>query len=327
MQADATQTQDFSPKRARAFAPATVANVAVGFDVLGFSFDAAGDTVTATRRKASTLSVTIKAINGITGLPLEADKNTASVATLALLNAQKCHDAFDLVIDKGLAIGSGMGGSAASAVAAVVAVNALLDTPLPQEELLNYAVDGEAIAAGSRHADNVAPCLFGGLSLCLPEGGDLPGFKYFALPHPALFCALVKPDIMIHTKDARQILRKEIPLRTHIDQSARLAGFISACYENDLTHMGRFLQDDVIEPQRKQLIHGFDAAKQAALDAGAVGCSISGAGPATFALCTSLEKAKKTARAMVDAYAAAGVASQSWHAPLQEGGAKIIAPD
>lgn len=305
--------------QATAFAPASVGNVAVGFDVLGHSVQAIGDRVRATR--VAQPGVRITAITGVVqDLPLETERNTAGMAVLGLVKALQLPFGIELVIDKGIPLGSGLGGSAASAVAAVVAANALLATPLGKLELLKYAMQGEAVASGSVHVDNIAPSLFGGLVLTV--GIDNPNVKQIPVPD-TVRCVLAHPHMMLSTREARQILKKTVELSDLIWQSANLAGFLTGCFTGDLSLIRASLEDVVIEPQRQVLIPGFKAVKRAALQGGALGCSISGAGPTVFAWCE--EPAAVAIRdGMVAAFAAHGLATDAWISPLDPRGARLV---
>jgi homoserine kinase len=262
-------------ERAKAFAPASIGNVGVGFDVLGLAIEGAGDRVIATR--VSQPGIRIERILDPDGnastLSTDAESNTASIGAKALLDAAGSPFGVVLEIEKGIPLQSGMGSSAASAVAAVVAVNALLDKPFQQEELLEFAIVGEAFASRGRHADNVAPSLFGGLILCPP--GLHPRVK--AINVPDNVCSvLLHPDLLVNTAESRMGLAASIPRALWVEQQAYLAAFIAACESNDLDLLGASLQDIVIEPQRAPSVACFSAVKEAALKAGALGSSLSG---------------------------------------------------
>jgi homoserine kinase len=311
-----------SATKVTAFAPGSVANVAIGFDILGFSVDAVGDRVTLVRTEKP--GVTIRAITGVVeDLPLNADKNTAGQALLALIQARQLPFGFDMWIEKGIPLASGLGGSAASAVAAVVAANAMIDDPLTRIELLKAAMEGEAVASGSRHADNISPSLFGGLVLTV--GIDEPRVKQIPVPEQ-IHAVIVHPHLQVSTKEARAILSRTVNMSDFVWQTANLAGFISGCYTNDLDLIKASLVDVVIEKQRKVLIPGFAEVRAAALADGALGCSISGAGPTVFALC--LEKDARAVRnAMVNAFAAHGIATDKWIVAVQSGGAHVVSSE
>jgi homoserine kinase len=304
---------------ATAFAPASVGNVAVGFDVLGHSVQTTGDRVTAKRIEEPT--VRIAAITGLVkDLPLEAEKNTAGMAVLSMVRDQNLSFGFELTIEKGIPLGSGLGGSAASAVAAVVAANALLPQPLSKLELLKAAMQGEKVASGSVHVDNIAPSLFGGLVLTV--GVDHPNVKQIPVP-ASIRAVLVHPHMMLSTREARQILKRTVDLSDVIWQTANISGFITGCFTGDLQLIRESLQDVIIEPQRRVLIPGFDAVKQAALDNGALGGSISGAGPTVFAWCEE-PQAVAIRDAMVAAFRAHGLESDAWISTLAPNGARLV---
>lgn len=304
---------------ATAFAPASVGNVAVGFDVLGLSVQAIGDRVTA--RRTTELGVKIAAITGVVrDLPLDAARNTAGRAVISIVEDQQLVYGIELIIEKGIPLGSGLGGSAASAVAAVVAANALLDRPLSHLELLKHAMRGEEVASGSVHVDNIAPSLFGGLVLTV--GVDNPNVKQ--IPMPAnVRCVLVHPHMVLSTREARKILKSTVSLSDVIWQTANLAGFLTGCFTGDLRLIGESLEDVIIEPQRRVLIPGFDAVKQAAREAGALGCSISGAGPTVFAWLPA-DQAETARDGMVRAFKAAGLDSDAWISTLEPQGARLV---
>ena len=269
-------------KEVTVFAPASVANLAVGFDILGLALPFPGDVITA--RKSERKNFRISRITGDHGkLPLDDANNTAVVAVTAMLEHCKMIDApVDLIINKNMPFGSGLGSSAASAVGAVMVVNELLSLGLNKRELLPFAVLGEQAADGSYHADNVAPSLLGGILFIR----DTPSLDVVSLPVPDFLQVLIiYPHVELLTKDARNILRPEVALKDHIRQSGNLAGFIAGLYRSDLSLLSRSLEDIIIEPQRAKLIPGFNRVKEvAALSPGYIGCSISGAGPSIFVI-------------------------------------------
>ena len=295
--------------RATAFAPASIGNVAVGFDLLGQSIAGAGDR--ATVRRTDDGEVRILAIRGVVqALPLTAADNTAGRALLALVEMRP-KLGFELELDKGIPLGSGMGGSAASAVAALVAANALLDEPLGIAELYALALEGEEVASGSRHGDNVAPSLLGGLVLAPGKGAPV------SIPVPSsLHCALVHPHLVVATRDARAALVGSYALSEFVAQSEGLALVLAGCFKNDLELIRRGLRDVLVEPRRAKLIPGFSAVKSAALEAGALGASISGAGPSVFAWLPDRASAERAASAMVAAFATVGLASDPHVSPV-----------
>ena len=304
---------------ATAFAPASVGNVAVGFDVLGHSVQAIGDRVTAKRIDEPT--VRIAAITGLVkDLPLQAEKNTAGMAVLSIVRDHKLGFGFELAIEKGIPLGSGLGGSAASAVAAVVAANALLPKPMDKIGQLKAAMHGEKVASGSVHVDNIAPSLFGGLVLTV--GVDNPNVKQIPVP-ASIRAVLVHPHMTLSTREARKILKKTVDLSDVIWQTANISGFITGCFTGDLHLIRESLEDVIIEPQRRVLIPGFDAVKKGAMDNGALGCSISGAGPTIFAWCEEHDAAR-IRDAMVAGFATANLKTDSWISTLDANGARVI---
>ncbi len=292
----------------RVFAPATVANVASGFDVLGFALETPGDAVRLTRTAEK--GVRVRSISGDDGkLPREPKKNTAAVAAAAFLERIGNPFGVDVELEKRMPLSSGLGSSAASAVAAVTAANLLAGSPLPQIELLPFTMEAERVACGSAHADNVAPSLLGGFVLI--RSYDPLDVVRLPVP-PGLSCAVVHPHTELRTEDARRVLKKEIRLADAIRQWGNLAALVAALYNGDLALLGRSLQDVVAEPARSLLIPGFAKVKAAALAAGALGCSISGSGPSVFALCAKSEDSARVAEAMVTAFAAAGLESDPY---------------
>jgi len=264
-------------EKIKAFAPATVSNICVGFDVMGLAIDAPGDEVMASRHHkpgAHILSCNHEKI------PMDNKLNTASVAVQAMLDRIGDSDlGIGLEIIKRMPVGTGMGSSAASAAAALTATNALLGDPFRKIELLDFAVVGERAADGATHADNVAPSLLGGWMII--RSLDPADVIQLPIPHD-LYVGLLFPHITILTKEARGILQTEVPMRLFNQQVANMGTLISALYREDWDMMSRSLVDMVIEPQRARLIPFLSQVKKAAYDAGAVTCSISGAGPAIF---------------------------------------------
>ena len=302
-----------------AFAPASAANVAIGFDILGFSVDVLGDKVTVARTDRP--GVVIAGSSGVVKeIPRDPERNTAGRALLAMQEVLKPGFGFEVFIEKGIPLGSGLGGSAASAVAAVVAANALLDAPLSKLELLQFAMQGEKVSSGSLHVDNISPSLFGGLVLTV--GIDNPRVKQIPVPE-GIRAVLVHPHLFLSTKQARGILKREVTMSDFIWQTANLAGFISGCYTNDLDMIRASFEDVVIEKQRSQLIPGFDAVRNGAIAAGALGCTISGAGPTMFAWALEAD-AEKVRAAMVSAFGAANMKVDHWIVPIKTSGAYVL---
>jgi homoserine kinase len=307
------------PAGATAFAPASVGNVAIGFDILGFALGALGDRVTVTR--SAVPGVTISAIRGVArDISHKARDNTAGRALLALQEAARPDFGFEVQIEKGIPLGSGLGGSAASAVAAVVAANALLAQPCDRLELLKFAMAGEAVASGAQHVDNIAPSLFGGLVLTV--GIDHPRVKQIPVP-ATIRAVVVHPHMFLATSKARAMLKGSVELSDFVWQTANLAGFISGCYTDDLDMIRASLQDVVIEPQRQALIPGFHEVHRAAMEAGALGCSISGAGPSMFAWARE-DVAPAVLAAMQREFARHSLQSDAWCVPVSTAGARVL---
>ena len=301
-----------------AFAPASIGNVAVGFDILGQSIAGVGDR--ASVRRIDEALVRIEAIRGcVRNLPLDAPGNTAGRALIALREALDLPYGFALELDKGIALGSGMGGSAASCVAALVAANALLDRPMTREQLYPLALEGEAVASGSRHGDNVAPMLLGGLVLA--AGGRL---VRIGVPD-AWHSLVVHPDAVLETRRAREALRGSYTLEEFVAQSGNLALVLAGCDRGDADLVRAGLADVLVEPRRAALIPGFHAVKQAALDHDAMGAAISGAGPSVFAWFENRTAAEAAAPAMCGAFEQAGFASRAWVSPVNGPAAMVLA--
>jgi homoserine kinase len=306
-----------------AFAPATVSNVACGFDVLGFAIEGPGDEVSARLLPGAAGPVVIDDIVGDGGrLPREAARNTAGVAVRALLTALGKSNGVALTVRKGLPLASGLGGSAASAAAAVVAVDALLEARTPRDTLIECALEGERVGAGSAHPDNVAPSICGGLVLVRhPDPLDI-----VRLPvPPGLTAVVVHPDLEIETARARAMLGDTVPLADAIRQWANLGALVDGLHRSDFALIARALEDTIAEPRRASLIPGLADIKRAAIGAGALGCGLSGSGPSLFALCRGRIVADRVAAAMTAAVRAhiAGDA-QTYVSPIAPAGARIV---
>jgi len=302
------------------FAPATVANVACGFDSLGFAINEPGDVIRV--RKTDEPGLRISLITGDKGkLPLDAARNTAGVSALALMQQAGVTHGIEMEIHKQMPLGSGLGSSSASSVAAVVAVNELIGKPFARMELLPFAMQGEKAACGVAHADNVAPSLLGGFVLIR----SYSPLDVVQLPYPEeLYCSVIHPHVEILTEDARYVLRRRIRLEDAVIQWSNLGGLIAGLYEKDYALIGRSLNDIIFEPVRSLLIPGFDMMKQAAMNTGALGCSISGSGPSVFALSRGEDTAKLVAKAMREALTKAGLESDCYVSLVNKNGARIV---
>ncbi|MBT4840732.1 MAG: homoserine kinase [Flavobacteriaceae bacterium] len=288
-------------KSIRVFCPGTIANVSCGFDVLGLSLAGVGEYMTVTQ--TPTKGITISEITG-QDLPLETAKNVAGVAGLALLEALGSEAGFDIKIEKKIKAGSGIGSSAASSAGAVWAINHLLGNPYTTIELIPFAMEGERLASGVAHADNVAPALLGGFTLVR----STDPLDVVSLPSPReLYATVIHPQIEIKTADSRRILKSSLSLKDAITQWGNVGGLVAGLYREDYELIGRSLQDVVIEPVRSILIPGFDEIKAAALNAGALGCGISGSGPSVFALSKGADKAHEVAQQLKEVYTPMGI--------------------
>ena len=301
------------------FAPATVANVCCGFDVLGFALEGLGDTVTI--QTLGKNEVIISEITGNATLSKQADQNVIGVLAKLMLKELNNKDGLDIKLHKGLGIGSGLGSSAASSAAIVYAVNQLLGKPFSTTRLIELAMEGERFASGSAHADNVAPALLGGFTL-------IKGYQpldVIQVPVKAkLYCTIVHPQVELKTSLARNILKTEISLTAAVKQSGNIAGLIIGLIEADYSLIARSLHDDIIEPQRGSLIPHFYKAKQAAMDAGALGSGISGSGPSLFALSKTRKEAEQVKLAFEKVYEGSGINVKTFISKVASKGAKII---
>ncbi|WP_282133066.1 homoserine kinase [Cellulophaga baltica] len=285
----------------RVFCPATIANVSCGFDVLGLALDAVGDEMVV--RKTTQKGIRITKLTG-QDLPMETLQNVAGVAGLALLAQSDYEGGFDIEIYKKIKAGSGIGSSAASSTGAVWAMNALLGKPFSPLELVKFAMEGERLASGVAHADNVAPALFGGFTLVR----SYEPLDVIKINTPKeLYATVIHPQIEVKTSDSRRILKTTISLEDGIKQWGNVGGLIAGLFTEDYELIGRSLEDHIVEPIRSILIPGFDTVKQKALESGALGCGISGSGPSVFALSKGIETAKKVAQAMTDVYDKIGI--------------------
>ena len=278
------------------FAPATIANVSCGFDVLGLCLDNVGDEMII--RKTNIKSVTITKIIG-QDLPLETEKNVAGVAVLALLDKVETEFGFEIEIYKNIKPGSGIGSSAASSAGAVFGVNKLLGEPFTLKELVPFAMEGEKLASGTAHADNVAPAILGGFTL-VRSYSPLDIIKIDAPKE--LYATVIHPQIEVKTADARSVLKQTVSLQQTVTQLGNLGGLICGLHTDDYELIGRSLHDEIVEPYRSILIPEFENAKKAALEAGALGSGISGSGPSIFALSKGKDTAEKVGEAMASVY-------------------------
>jgi len=300
------------------FSPASVANVSCGFDVLGFCLDHIGDIMQISKTK--TTGITIGKVTG-QNLPKDPLKNVASVAGLALLKETPSEFGFQIDIDKKIKPGSGIGSSAASAAGAVFGINELLGNPYTKNELIRFAMVGEAIASGAAHADNLSPVLLGGFTL-VRSNVSLDVIK---LPNPSqLVATIIHPKIELKTLHSRAILKATIPLDKAIEQWGNLGALISALYTDDYELLSRSLEDKIIEPYRAMLIPKFEETRQAALNAGALGSGISGSGPSIYALSKGRETAEKVGAAMESIYKSMNLDYQLYLSEINPKGIKVL---
>lgn len=302
----------------RIFAPATVANLSCGFDVLGCCMDTVGDEMRIIKNTHNKVRIT-----KIVGqeLPMDPLQNVAGVAVLAMLEALQEKQGFDIEITKNIKVGSGIGSSAASAAGAVFAVNQLLGTPFTSMQLINFAIEGERLASGNAHADNVAPALLGGFSLVR----SYDPLEVLSLPSPAeLKMVVLHPLIEIKTKDARAVIKESVSLKKAIGQWGNLGAFVSALYNNDYDLMGRCIKDDIVEPSRAILIPYFEDVRKEAMNNGALGYGISGSGPSVFAMCRGEEQALKVQSALQTFYEKKGIDFDLHLSGINAEGIKIL---
>lgn len=308
-------------KEIKVFAPATVANVVCGFDVLGFAVNEPGDEVV--MRLVDEPGVRLRQITGDEGrLPLDSNKNTVSASVQHYLQHLNRTDiGVEIELHKKMPIGSGLGSSSASTVAGLFAINQLMGNVLTARELVPFAMKGEELACGYGHADNVAPALMGGFVLVR----SYDPLDLVALPTPNnLFAAIVYPEVDVPTKDARQMIRSKVLLRDAVTQWGNVAGLVAGLCLNDFGLIGRSMKDVLVEPVRSILIPGFEQLRELAMENGALGFGISGSGPSVFALTTSLETAKQVTRAQQQHLHQLNINSRAYVSPVNAEGPKIL---
>lgn len=304
----------------KVFAPATISNIACGFDILGIAINGPGDEIIG--KLVDQPGVRIISISGANGLLTKAvEKNTAGVAAQKVLeHLGKTNIGVELSIFKQMPFGSGIGSSAASAVAGAMVVNELFGKPLEKRELLPFAMLGEQVADGAWHADNVAPSLMGGINLIR----DNKTLDVHRIPSPkGLYITVVHPQLRVLTKDSRGVLGETVTLEKMILQTGNLGGFVMGCYNSDFELIGRSLNDHIIEEQRAGLIEGFKEVKEIAMAKGALGCSISGAGPSVFALSANSLLADEIGKGMKQAWKSLGIHSTIYISTVNERGAYL----
>lgn len=301
----------------RVHAPGTVANLVCGFDILGLCLNEPNDLM-----EVKLLDEKKIIIHSADGYPLPSDpaQNTAGAPLIEMINELDKNFGFEVTIHKKIKPGSGIGSSAASAAGAVVAANHLLGNIYSKEDLVRFAMFGEKVATGVKHADNIAPCIYGGVTLIR----SIFPLDIVAIPAPSLYVTVVHPQIEVKTKDARQILRKEVLLKDAIKQWGNIAGLVAGFMSNDLELIGRSLEDVIIEPVRSMLIPGFDEVKQRCKSAGALGGGISGSGPSLFMLSKDEKTAISVQTEMNTVYEKIGLAYHSYVTTINMEGVKVL---
>ena len=297
-------------------APATVANLVCGFDILGLALKDPEDIMEMSLSEKP--GIRIKHTDGY-DLPVDPEKNVAGAALLAFLQELKQDIGLNVSINKCIKPGSGLGSSAASSAGAVVGANYLTGNTFSNDDLVRFAMNGEKVASGVKHADNIAPCIYGGITLIR----SIFPLDIIPLSGPPLFVTVIHPQIEVRTSDARQILRKEVKLKDAIKQWGNIAGLVSGFLKNDYELIGRSLEDVIIEPVRSILIPGFDQVKIKSKEAGALGGGISGSGPSIFMLCKELQTAKEVEHLMQEVYEKIGVEYKSYVTTINYDGVRI----
>ncbi|WP_460219547.1 homoserine kinase [Psychroserpens sp. MEBiC05023] len=305
-------------KEIKIFSPATVANVACGFDVLGFCLDSIGDEMII--KKTDKKGIHITKIEGY-DLPFDAQKNVAGVSALAMLEDAQPDCGFEIEIYKNIKPGSGIGSSSASAVGSVFGMNELLGKPYDKTQLTYFAMKGEALASQSEHADNIAPAIFGGFTLVK----SVTPLKILQLPTPSnLFAVIIHPQIEIKTSEARAILPKHIALNDAITQWSNVGSLVHALHTSDYELISKSLIDVVVEPHRSQLIPQFETVRQNVIQHGALGCGISGSGPSIFSLCHGKENAQNVAQTIKYIYSKTDIPFEIYISEINTKGIKIL---
>ena len=297
--------------------PATLSNLCCGFDILGMALNEPYDIIELS--KIDEHKIVIRHTDGF-NLPTDPKHNIAGVALQSMIDALNYEGGFDIIIEKKIKPGSGIGSSAASAAGIVVAANELLGRPFNKKQLVAFAMEGEVLASGSRHADNLAPCIYGGLVLIR----NTPSLDIIELDTPPLFISIVHPQIEIKTSYAREILPKEVPLKSAVTQWANVAGLVSGFLKHDYQLISRSLQDVIVEPVRSKLIPGFDEVKKQGIEAGALGGGISGSGPSLFMLSENESIAKAVESEMKLIYNHLGIDYKTYVSSVAKNGVEVI---
>lgn len=304
-------------KKVKVIAPATVANLVCGFDVLGMALNSPQDVMELSLSDEPGLR--IQHIDDY-DLPVEPAQNVAGAALLALMQEYDKPVGFDLVVDKQIKPGSGLGSSAASSAGAVVAANHLLGNVFSNEDLTRFAMNGEKLASGVKHADNITPCIYGGVTLIR----SIFPLDIVQLSAPPMYVTVVHPQIEVKTSDARQILRKEVQLKDAIKQWGNIAGLVAGFMKSDYDLISRSLEDVIIEPVRSILIPGFDDVKKRSREAGALGGGISGSGPSIFMMCKEEHTAHAVEKVMTDVFVQLGIDFKTYVTTINFEGVKVV---
>jgi len=305
-----------SSRKVKVYCPATVANLVCGFDILGLALDAPQDIMEVTEKETPGIEIVP---DEKYNLPVNPEENVAGASLLALMEEAGLKTGFTLKIDKQIKPGSGLGSSAASSAGAVVAANYLLGNKFSNDDLVRFAMNGEKVASGVKHADNITPCIFGGITLIRA----IHPLDIVELNVPDLFVTVVHPQIEVKTSDARQILRKEVLLKNAIKQWGNIAGLVTGFMKNDYSLIGRSLEDVIIEPVRSILIPGFDEVKSGCKEAGALGGGISGSGPSIFMLSKDLKEAESCEGIMKNTFEKLGIDYKTYVTRVNKTGARV----
>ncbi|MDB5192182.1 MAG: homoserine kinase [Segetibacter sp.] len=317
MQLEESRATASQQKEVTVHAPGTVANLVCGFDVLGLCLNEPSDVMHV--KLLDEKKVIIHSKDGYK-LPTDPAQNTAGAPLIEMLNELDANFGFEVTIEKNIKPGSGIGSSAASAAGAVVAANHLLNNTFGKEDLVRFAMFGEKVATGVKHADNIAPCIYGGVTLIR----SIFPLDIITIPAPDLYVTVVHPQIEVRTSDARQILRKEVQLKDAIKQWGNIAGLVAGLLKNDYDLIGRSLEDVIIEPVRSILIPGFAEVKLKCIAAGALGGGISGSGPSIFMLSTNLQIAKAVEKEMMTFYNSIGIDYNTYVTTINKEGVKVV---
>lgn len=304
-------------KKVKVRIPATVANLVCGFDILGMAINEPFDEMEVTL--SGEPGIRIRHLDQF-GLPEDPGKNVAGVALQSLLDAYGGHTGFHLQVHKHIKPGSGLGSSAAAAAGAVVAANMLLNGHFTKEQLVDFAMNGEELASGSRHADNIAPCIYGGITLVR----SVSPMDITSIPPLPLYVTVIHPQIEVKTAEARKILPVMVPLKDAVRQWGNVAGLVTGLFKGDLQLIKRSLHDVLVEPVRSKLIAGFDAIRKNCMEAGALGGGISGSGPSIFMLSEHNETATQLAAIMEDVYKDTGIEYKTYVTTISTTGVRLI---